>query len=89
MSSTRQLALTRTASGNHPATERVEIVFIDAGVADHQTLVDGVRPGVEVIVLDPAADGLAQMAAWAQGKSGYAAIPALSQGPEAAPPAVD
>jgi len=59
---------------------RREVAFIDTSVADYQTLVDGVRPGVEVVLLDGAGDGLAQMAAWAEGKSGYDAIHVLSHG---------
>jgi hypothetical protein len=48
-------------------------------VADGQTLAAGIRPGIEVVLLDGSADGLAQMAPWAEGHSGYAAIPALPQ----------
>ncbi|SER79006.1 DUF4347 domain-containing protein, partial [Giesbergeria anulus] len=59
---------------------RKEVVFIDTSVAHYQTLVDGVKAGVEVVLLDGSADGLAQMAAWAQGKSGYDAIHLLSHG---------
>jgi hypothetical protein len=61
---------------------RIEVAFIDSNVADWQTLADGVKPGVEVVVLDGAADGLAQMAAWAEGKTGYDAIHVLSHGAE-------
>lgn len=61
---------------------RTEVAFIDTSVADWQTLANGVRAGVEVVVIDGAADGLAQMAAWAKGKTGYAAIHVLSHGAE-------
>ncbi len=57
-----------------------EVAFIDTGLADWQVLRDGVKPGVEVVLLDAGADGLAQMAAWAQGRSGYDAIYLLSHG---------
>ncbi|WP_346308845.1 DUF4347 domain-containing protein, partial [Limnohabitans sp.] len=59
---------------------RKEVAFIDTGVADYQTLVDGIRAGVEVVLLDAGQDGLAQMALWAQSHSGYDAIHILSHG---------
>ena len=62
---------------------RKEVAFIDKGVADYQTLVDGVRAGVEVVLLDAGQDGLAQMALWAQSHSGYDAIHVLSHGSDA------
>ncbi|TWA58061.1 hemolysin type calcium-binding protein [Azospirillum baldaniorum] len=61
---------------------RKEVVFIDTGLADWQTLVAGVAAGIDVVLLDGAADGLAQMAAWAAGKEGYDAIHVLSHGAE-------
>ena len=62
---------------------RKEVAFIDTGVADYQTLVDGIRAGVEVVLLDAGQDGLAQMALWAQTHSGYDAIHVLSHGSDA------
>lgn len=62
--------------------DRREVAFIDKGVADYQTLVDGVRTGVEVVLLDAGQDGLAQMAWWAQSHSSYDAIHVLSHGSE-------
>jgi hypothetical protein len=61
---------------------RLEVVFIDTALADYQTLVNGVKAGVEVVVLDGSRDGLAQMAVWAEGKVGYDAIHVLSHGAE-------
>ncbi len=37
------------------------IAFIDAAVADSQTLAMGALPGVEVVILDAAQDGIAQI----------------------------
>ena len=34
------------------------VVFIDANVADYQTLVNGVEPGTEVVVLDTDRNGI-------------------------------
>ena len=62
---------------------RKEVAFIDTGVADYQTLVDGIRAGVEIVLLDAGQDGLAQMALWAQSHSGYDAIHVLSHGADA------
>jgi len=57
-----------------------EVAFIDTAVADYQTLVDGVRPGVEVVLIDSNQRGLAQMAQWAENHSGYDAVHVLSHG---------
>nr|CAX83994.1 uncharacterized protein [uncultured bacterium] len=62
---------------------RREVAFIDTSVADYQQLVDGVRAGVEVDLIDGGQSGLAQMAAWAETHSGYDAIHILSHGSEA------
>ena len=39
-----------------------EIVFIDQQAPDYQMLVAGVKPGIEVVVLDPNSDGIDQIA---------------------------
>ena len=59
-----------------------EVVFIETNVADVQTLIDGVKPGVEIVLLDASKDGLAAMADWAEGKSGYDAVHVISHGAE-------
>ena len=59
-----------------------EVVFIDTSVADYQTLVAGVRAGVEIDLIDGGQSGLAQMAVWAKTHSGYDAIHVLSHGAE-------
>jgi len=43
---------------------RTEVAFVLDNVADWQTLANGVREGVEVVVLDSQGDGLAHMAEW-------------------------
>ena len=43
-----------------------EIVFIDQQAPDYQLLASGVKPGIEVVVLDPNSDGLAQIANFLQ-----------------------
>lgn len=51
-------------------TERQEIIFIENNVTDFQTLVDAVKPGMEVHVLDSSKDGLEQMSQILKGRSG-------------------
>ncbi|GGE87017.1 hypothetical protein GCM10011317_50150 [Niveispirillum cyanobacteriorum] len=77
--------LSRLSSDNvSPVTDapHKEVAFIDTSVVDWQVLRDGISPGIEVVLLDADQDGLAQMAAWAEGKSGYDAIHVLSHGAE-------
>ncbi len=57
-----------------------EIVFIDTAIADYQALVDGIRAGVEVILIDGASDGLAQIAAALAGRAGIEAVHLFSHG---------
>jgi autotransporter-associated beta strand protein len=59
-----------------------EVVFIESNVADYQTLIDGTKAGVEIVLLDPTKDGLSQMAQWAQTHGGYDAIHVISHGAE-------
>ncbi|GAA4257320.1 DUF4347 domain-containing protein [Azospirillum formosense] len=85
MDTTNLIASTVTRTIARPADPtanggRMEAVFIDTGLADWQTLMAGVAAGIEIVLLDGSADGLAQMAAWAAGRSGYDAIHVLSHG---------
>ncbi|WP_107851571.1 DUF4347 domain-containing protein [Oceanimonas marisflavi] len=61
---------------------RKEVAFVDTGVEDYQTLVDGIGAGIEVRLIDGGQDGLAQLAVWAQQNEGYDAIHILSHGDE-------
>jgi uncharacterized delta-60 repeat protein len=56
------------------------VVFVDTRVADYQSLLEGMDPGVEIVLLDPALDGVMQMAQWLAGKSGYDALHVISHG---------
>ncbi len=62
------------------ADSRQEVVFVDSQVKDYQQLVDGLKPGTEVVVLDASQDGLQQMADYLDGRSGIDAIHILSHG---------
>jgi hypothetical protein len=60
-----------------------EIVFIDAGILDWQLLLLDLPANVEVVMLDPARDGLEQMADHLAGRSNLAAIHIITHGSEA------
>lgn len=59
---------------------RQEIAFINGNLADLQTLVAGMRPDIEVVILDPAGDGLAQIARVLAGRANLDAIHLLGHG---------
>jgi Ca2+-binding RTX toxin-like protein len=56
------------------------LVFIDSAVDDYQTLVKGVIPGVEVRVLDPTSDGVAQITEALAGRIDISAVHIVSHG---------
>ncbi|WP_460825297.1 DUF4347 domain-containing protein, partial [Massilia solisilvae] len=62
---------------------RHEIVFIEDNVENYQQLVAGVKPGVEVVVLDHTRDGLQQMLAALDGHAPVDAIHLVTHGSEA------
>ena len=62
--------------------QRKDIVFIENDVADWQTLAAQVGAGREVIVLDAAGDGLAQMAQALAGRTGIDALHVITHGAE-------
>jgi hypothetical protein len=56
------------------------IVFIDGTVPDIETLLAGLAPGIEAVMLDPTRDGLAQMAAHLAGRTDLEAVHVVSHG---------
>ena len=60
------------------------IVFIDTRITDYQTLIDSLTDPAEVFILDGASDGLAQMAAYLQGRTGIDAIHVICHGSQGA-----
>ncbi|WP_421267028.1 DUF4347 domain-containing protein, partial [Aeromonas veronii] len=68
-----------TAEAKPPAKE---VVFIDSALPDHQQLAQGVKPGVEVVLLDAGGDELTQIADWAANHTGYDAVHLISHGAE-------
>lgn len=59
---------------------RKEVAFIDTSVTDYESLVAGIKSGVEVYLLNGESDGISQIQRWAQQNSGYDAIHLLSHG---------
>ncbi|WP_183444257.1 DUF4347 domain-containing protein, partial [Pseudoduganella umbonata] len=64
------------------AAGRTEIVFIEDNVPDLPSVLAGLRPGIEFVVLDSKANGLEQIAAHLQGRSGIDAVHIVSHGSE-------
>ncbi|MBW4648780.1 MAG: DUF4347 domain-containing protein [Kastovskya adunca ATA6-11-RM4] len=60
-----------------------EIIFIDATVADKESLAAGVKAGTEVVILNSAQDGIAQITEVLAGRSDIASIHIVSHGGEA------
>ena len=60
--------------------DRQEIAFIDSSVANVDQLIAGIDPAVEIVMIDGAGDGVEQIAAALEGRSGIDAIHILSHG---------
>jgi len=56
------------------------LAFIDTGIADYLALVDGLREGVDVVLIDAGRDGMAQIATALAGRSGIEAVHVFSHG---------
>ncbi len=61
-------------------SDRKEIVFIDTAVDDYQTLMEGIDPNAEVILLDPTRDGIEQIAEILGDRSDIDAVHIISHG---------
>ncbi|MFS8915471.1 DUF4347 domain-containing protein, partial [Synechococcus sp. H55.7] len=57
-----------------------ELVFIDQALPDLSILLAGIRPGTEIILLDPNKDGIQQIAEALRGRKGVRALHILSHG---------
>nr|UKE83397.1 DUF4347 domain-containing protein [Pectobacterium sp. PL152] len=77
---TQDIDITAVADGT--TSSRKEVAFVDTSVKDYETLVSGIKPGVEVVLIDGSRDGLQQMADWAATHTGYDAIHIFSHGSE-------
>ena len=63
-------------------SDRKEIVFIDTRVEDYQTLMEGIDPNAEVILLDSTREGVEQIAEALNGRTDIDAIHLISHGTE-------
>lgn len=59
-----------------------QVVFIDAGVRDLQTILAGIKPGISVVLLDPRYDALDQIAETLNGHHGISAVHIIADGRE-------
>ncbi|WP_288381332.1 DUF4347 domain-containing protein, partial [uncultured Massilia sp.] len=57
-----------------------EIAFVNADLVDLQTLIAGMRPGIDIVLLDPAGNALAQIAHALEGRTDLAAIHLVGHG---------
>lgn len=64
-------------------TDRREIVFIDTRVEDYQTIMQGIHPAAEVILLDARRDGIVQISEELKDRSDIDAIHLIGEGTEA------
>jgi hypothetical protein len=61
-------------------TEISEIVFIDTAVADYQSLVAGVKPGIATVILDSNQGGIAQISEYLAGCQEVSALHVICHG---------
>ncbi|MCP3936041.1 MAG: DUF4347 domain-containing protein, partial [Actinomycetia bacterium] len=67
----------------NPVAHTPDIVFLDTAVDDHETLMAGIDPATEIVLLDPARDGVEQIAEALEGLSGIDAIHLITEGDSA------
>lgn len=61
-----------------------QVTFVDTGLPDYQTLIDGLPEGMAVVLVAPDQDGIQVMADWVANHSGYDGIHILGHGSEGA-----
>ena len=60
--------------------KNIQIVFVDSAVEDWQSLAAGVKPGMEVVLVDRAKDGIAQIAEALESRKGIESVHIISHG---------
>ncbi|MEG3863670.1 DUF4347 domain-containing protein, partial [Microcoleus sp. herbarium12] len=60
--------------------KNLQIVFVDSAVEDWQSLAAGVKPGIEVILVDSAQDGIVKITEALQSRSGIESVHIISHG---------
>ncbi len=78
--SSQHASATSTPPPAATSDNRHDVVFIDGQVGDKQQLIDGLKPGTEVVVLDSNKDGLQQIAEYLKDRSDIDAIHIISHG---------
>ncbi len=73
-------ATMQALEGSEPIPQTSNIVFIDSSVSNPAALVSAVQSGFEIVFLSGDTDGLQQIAAYLDGRSGVGAIHILSHG---------
>ncbi len=61
-------------------SDKRQVVFIDTGLPDYQSLIDGLPDSMEVVLVAPDQDGIQIMAEWAETHSDYTAFHVLGHG---------
>lgn len=74
------LADSLSSNANTKSTSGKEIAFVDPRVRESEILLRQLKPGVEVVVLDPLKDGILQMTEYLQAQKDVSAIHVLSHG---------
>ena len=77
---TTSLDLLSALSAVSAPSDRKEIVFIDTRVKDYQTLMEGIEPQAEVILLDSTRDGIEQIAESLHGRSNIDGLHLIAEG---------
>lgn len=76
--------LTSALSSTNQSASVSAIAFVDAGLSDYQTLVDGFSPDTAVYVLNPAEDELSQITQVLAGYQNLSAVSIFSHGSDGA-----
>ncbi len=67
-------------NGDTTATGNNGIVFIDPKVDEYETLMAGVKPGLEVVLLDDSFNGIAQITKALKGRRGLSSLHIVAHG---------
>ena len=73
-------ALLARSDFHHHTDGGSQVAFVDPDIADSQQIIAGIKPGVQVVVLDPQKDGVGQITSYLQSHSGISAIYVFSHG---------
>ena len=74
--------LLQAIASYNPGETPTEIAFIDPTVPDYQSLIAGMGPNIQIVMLDGGQDGMEQIATALSGRTGIDAIHLISHGAE-------